>query len=198
MISYPWNHNIHYHDLVLRSIAPGCGRALDVGCGEGLLAGRLAHHCQEVTAIDIDRETISRARAGGSDNRIKFVEGDVMTYPFPDGSFELITAVATMHHLPLRPALTRFRDLLKPAGMLAVIGLYRANTLADYAFSAAAFPVSWIFRLLRGHARVGAPVQDPRETLREIRSACHALLPGVSLRRQLFFRYSLIWRKPSV
>src|ERR1035438_1423379 len=34
----PWNHNIHYHDVVLRSVPPRCRRALDVGCGQGLLA----------------------------------------------------------------------------------------------------------------------------------------------------------------
>jgi len=179
-----WNHNIHYHDLVLRSVVPGCRLALDVGCGQGLLAKRLAQHCQEIIAIDMDRDAISAARVGnGPEARIRFVEGDVMIYPFADDSFDLITAVASMHHLPLRPALLRFQKLLRPGGVLAIIGLYRAATLSDYAFAATAFPVSWMFRLLRGHAEVGAPVQNPSEMLRELRSACEILLPGASLRR---------------
>lgn len=71
----------------------------------------------EVVALDIDRDALAHARAAsGSDSRITFVEGDVMTHPFADCSFDLITAVATLHHLPLRPALARFRDLLKPGG----------------------------------------------------------------------------------
>lgn len=192
-----WNHNIHYHGLILSSVQPGCRRALDVGCGQGLLARRLAQLCQEVIAIDIDREVIAGTRVGSaSEPRITFVEGDVMTYPFPNDSFELIAAVATLHHLELRPALARFRNLLAPGGVLAIVGLYRGETLSDVTFSAVAFPVSWMLRLLRGHAEVEAPVQDPKETLLEIRSACNALLPGASLRRQLLFRYFLTWRKP--
>jgi SAM-dependent methyltransferase len=199
MIRRPWNHNIHYYGLVLTAAPPGCRRALDVGCGQGLLARRLAQRCQEVIAIDMDHDVISRARVGdGLEERIKFVEGDVMTYPFSDKSFELITAVATLHHFPLRPALQRFRQLLIPGGVLAIIGLYRGETFSDRVLAAAAFPVSWMFRSFRGYADVGAPVQDPTETLREIRSACDRFLPGASLRRHLLFRYSLIWRKSSV
>jgi 2-polyprenyl-3-methyl-5-hydroxy-6-metoxy-1,4-benzoquinol methylase len=33
-----WNHNIHYHPVVLDALPPDCERVLDVGCGEGLLA----------------------------------------------------------------------------------------------------------------------------------------------------------------
>jgi len=194
----PWNHNIHYHDLVLQSAAAGCRRALDVGCGGGLLARRLAQHCEEVIAIDLDRDAIAEARAGGDlEGRIKFVEGDVMTYSLPDDNFELIAAVATLHHLELRPALARFRTLLRPGGVLAIIGLYRGATLGDRVRAAIAFPVSWGLRAIRGYADVGAPVENPRETLLEIQSACDILLPGASLRRHLLFRYSLIWRKPA-
>ena len=193
----PWNHNIHYYDFVLRLAPPGCPRALDVGCGRGLLARRLAQRCEEVIAIDIDRDVISRTGgSNGLEGTIRFVEGDVMTYPFPDDSFDLIALVATIHHLELRPALVRLQELLKPGGVLAVVGLYRADTLSDYALAAIAFPVSLMFRLLRGYADVGAPLQEPRETLREIRRECDMLLPGASLRRRIFFRYSLSWRKP--
>lgn len=161
----PWNHNIHYYDLVLRLAGPGCQRALDVGCGQGLFARRLAQSCREVVAIDLDRDAISRARvSGGSQGSITFIEGDVMTYPFPNGSFELIALIATLHHLQLRPALVRLQELLKPGGVLAIVGLYRGETLTDRAFAALAFPVSWTIRLFRGYADVGAPVQDPRET----------------------------------
>ena len=193
----PWNHNIHYYDFVLRLAVPGCPRALDVGCGQGLLARRMAQRCEEVIAIDIARDVISRTEvSSGLEGTVRFVEGDVMTYPFPDDSFDFIALVATIHHLELRPALVRLQELLKPGGVLAVVGLYRAETLTDYALAAVAFPVSWMFRLLRGYADVGAPLQEPRETLREIRRECDLLLPGASMRRRLFFRYSLSWRKP--
>jgi SAM-dependent methyltransferase len=193
----PWNHNIHYHAVVLNAIPPDCRRALDVGCGQGLLARKIARTCEEVTAIDADYNTVLRARSSGPvDSRITFLEGDVMTQSLSAEGYDLITAVATLHHLPLIPALGRFRDLLKPGGTLAVIGLYRARTIEDYAWAAAGLPVSRMLRHWHGHDEVGAPIREPQETLREIRAGCHATLPGATVQRRLLFRYSLIWRKP--
>jgi hypothetical protein len=35
-----WNHNVHYHRVIMEAIPPGCDRALDVGCGAGALTYR--------------------------------------------------------------------------------------------------------------------------------------------------------------
>jgi len=48
----PFNHNDHYHRLLLRQLPPGCRRALDVGCGTGRFARRLAQRGIQVDAID--------------------------------------------------------------------------------------------------------------------------------------------------
>lgn len=196
MPRHPWNHNIHYYDIVLRSVPPVCQRALDVGCGTGFLARRLVYWSEKVVGIDVSLEMLSRATSPDLESRIQFVEGDVMKHPFSADSFDFITAVATLHHLPLRPALARFRYLLKPGGVLAVIGLYRHSTVADFALDAVAFPTSWILRAVHGYSDPSTRKQKPRETLREIRSASEALLPGAEIRRLLLFRYFLIWRKP--
>ena len=37
-----WNHNSAYHDEIVAAATRQHGRVLDVGCGEGLLAERLA------------------------------------------------------------------------------------------------------------------------------------------------------------
>jgi 2-polyprenyl-3-methyl-5-hydroxy-6-metoxy-1,4-benzoquinol methylase len=49
-----WNHNVHYQPVILGAVPSGCGPALDVGCGDGMLAGRLAERCADVTGIDRD------------------------------------------------------------------------------------------------------------------------------------------------
>jgi ubiquinone/menaquinone biosynthesis C-methylase UbiE len=191
-----WNHNVHYHDFILRSLPGRCGKALDVGCGDGLLARKLAERCDEVVAVDVDHDSLVSAREGVRvQSRIEYVEADVMACPFAEESFDCITAVATLHHLPLEAGLIRFRRLLKPGGVLVVVGLYRLSTVADYAFAATALPVSRALRVLRGYGEVAAPLAQPRATLREIRAASEALLSGSVLRRRLLFRYTLVWRK---
>ncbi len=45
-----WNHDVHYQPVILNAVPPGCGPALEVGCGDGMLACRLAERCAEVRA----------------------------------------------------------------------------------------------------------------------------------------------------
>jgi len=164
-----WSHNIHYYGVILNAVRLGCRRALDAGCGRGLLVRKLALRCGRVTAMDRDRPTLQAAEAG-----------DVITYAFGSARFDFISAVATLHHLPMRPALKRFRDLLQPEGVLAIVGLYRAGTLMDHTWNAVALPVSRAFKSTHRIASVTAPPQEPRETLGEIRSACLDILPGAA------------------
>jgi len=162
-----------------------------------LLARELSERCAHVVALDPDSEVLSQARGlGDAHGRIEFILGDFIQYPFPIRSFDFIAAVATLHHLPLETALERFAQLLRPGGVLAVIGLSRASDPLDYAFGAAATPAHWVLSLLRGNSDVGAPLRNPKETFREIGRACSSILPGAELRRRLLFRYSLTWRKP--
>ncbi len=197
MTRRPWNRNIHYHGIVLDAIPAGCRRALDVGCGQGYLTRELASRCDEVIGLDVDRGVLARARALTDPGaRIQLVEGDVMTQPFDAGSFDAIATVAMLHHVPLEPALDRFRDLLRPGGVLAIVGLHALRTPLDYALAAAAIPISFGLSALHGHTHVGAPIKDPAESLGEIRAACAARLPGATFRRHLLFRYSIVWRKP--
>src|SRR5437879_2012383 len=133
----PWNRNIHYHDVVLSALPPRCGRVLDVGCGDGRLASELAERCGEVVAIDLDAPTLARARSRHVRPNLRFVEGDVMHYPFEPETFDVIASIATLHHLALEAALERLKRLLRPDGVLAVIGLYRLSTPADFAYALA-------------------------------------------------------------
>ena len=192
-----WNRNIHYHRLVLQAVPGDCRRALDVGCGTGSLARRLAERCGEVVAIDAHAGTLAQARATiGSGSPITFVRGDVLTHAFDDGSFDFISAVAVLHHLPLEAALERLKRLLRPGGVVVIIGLYRIETLEDYAWMAAGMVTSLALRCVRRYTAVSAPTKDPVESLEEIRCVCDVVLPGCVLRRELLLRYSLVWQKP--
>jgi SAM-dependent methyltransferase len=194
----PWNHNIHYHPRVLAAAPRPCRRALDVGCGRGLLSADLLGVAGEVVGIDPDPRSLAHARAHlGGEARLSLVEGDAMTHPFAPASFDLVAGIAVLHHLPLAPALTRLAGLVAPGGVLAVIGLARPTTAQEAAMAVAAYPVNQLLRRVKGEVPVGAPVKDPAETLPQIRAAAAEALPGASVRLLLLFRYELIWRKPA-
>jgi SAM-dependent methyltransferase len=84
--------------------APQSGRVLDVGCGPGHLANRLARdNGLEVTGLDLDPMMVERARANAvqtvvAERRPTFAVGSVAALPFPDDSFDLVVSSLSMHH----------------------------------------------------------------------------------------------------
>ena len=120
-----------------------------------------------------------------------------MTHPFDDGGFDFISAVAVLHHLPLEAALVRLKRLLRPGGIVVVIGLYRVETLDDYFWTAAGIAASVVLRCGHRYTAVSAPMKDPVESLAEIKGVCGAVLPGCAVRRELLLRYSVVWQKPA-
>ena len=65
-----------------------------------------------------------------------YVLGDVLAPPFEPASFDLVTSVATLHHLDATAGLQRMAELLRPGGVLVVIGCARSTYPAD-------LPGSW-------------------------------------------------------
>ena len=136
---------------------------------------------------------LARNNVGAANAR--FVVGDFLTAPLVEHGYDFIAAVAVIHHVELARALSRLGALLRAGGVLCVVGLARNRTLADWSFSAVSVPVAVVADRLRGAWASPAPVRDPEQTLGEIRAAARRLLPGADIRRRLFYRYTLLWRK---
>jgi SAM-dependent methyltransferase len=207
---HPWNHNEHFHGWILRNLPARRRAAIDVGCGKGVLAGKLATHFAQVTGIDRNEGMAAAASARLRDfPRVSIQLCDFADFSpaAGDGGADLITMVAVLHHLDLDDTLARIPRLVAPGGRLLVVGLARPDSLADLAFdvvSGAANPVVGMIKHPRP-ARLPqptldkqpvVPVMDPATTLAEITKAARAHLRGSRLRRRLFFRYTLRWEKP--
>ena len=193
-----WNHNTHYHELLLKAVPRPCPRALDAGCGLGEFARRLSRVANEVDAIDSEPAVIARARQlSPESSNLHFAEASFLTWP-EEESYDFVSMIAVLHHLPFAEALTRAARMLRPGGVLAVLGLDRPRTLLHAcARSAIAYPVSLYYRSTRQTATVGAPIREPSMTYDEIRKQATELLPGAIVRRHLLWRYSLVWTKPA-
>lgn len=192
-----WNHNTHYHPLALQHVRPG-SRALDVGSGEGLLTRRMvAAGAREATGLDTDPGETARALdAADGDPRLRYLTGDVLTAPLDAHGFDLVTCVATLHHLDLDAGLARLRELAAPGGHVVVVGLARIGSPADAVLSLAGVPAAAVARGLRDEWEHGSPIAEPTTTYTDVREAARLHLPGARWRRHLYWRYSLTWQAP--
>jgi 2-polyprenyl-3-methyl-5-hydroxy-6-metoxy-1,4-benzoquinol methylase len=192
-----WNHNTAYHRWLMSIAAEHRGDVLDVGCGDGLLAQRLAPVSRSVTGIDSDPAALRRARARlTGDDRVAVHETTFDNYDAGRARFDLITFVATIHHMDLEASLRKARELLRPSGEIAIVGLSANKTLRDWIWSGLCLPVVWICSRLHHETRdIGVAVAHPREGLDEIRRVADEVIPGADVRRALYYRYLLRWRR---
>ncbi|RKN41872.1 class I SAM-dependent methyltransferase [Streptomyces hoynatensis] len=194
-----WNTNVARHPDILRAVPEGCGDALDVGCGDGLLARKLAEGgAKRVMGIDAAPGMVSRARelAAGRPG-LSFVEGDFLTAELPAGGFDFICSVAAVHHMDFEAAVTRMRELLRPGGRLVIVALARNAGFGEWVFWALATPLVWLVKAVRrARPPAGMPGAAPTMSHAQAREAAQRLLPGVRYRRHLLRRYSLTWENP--
>lgn len=168
---------------------------MDVGTGDGLLAGELREKVPEVVAIDSDSDVLDRARASGAD--VRWVHGDVMTHSLELAHYDLVAAIATVHHLPeLSEALTRFADLAKPGGVVVVIGCARSSGIGDHLIDAVGVLQHQVLSRTRGFwQHTATTVTRFPHTYEQVRHTAADSLPGVRWRRLPLFRYALTWTK---
>jgi 2-polyprenyl-3-methyl-5-hydroxy-6-metoxy-1,4-benzoquinol methylase len=190
-----WNHNTAYHPWLVGIACEHRGDVLDVGCGDGLLAQRLAPVSRSVTGIDPDPAAIGRAADRlASVRHVTVSRGDFRDYQPGAHRFDLITFVASLHHMDLRASLVKARGLLTPTGEIAVVGCSANKTVRDWFWSAMCVPGARIGSWLHSETRdIGVVVRDPREGLDDIRTLVGEVLPGASVRRALYYRYLLRW-----
>jgi len=100
-------------------------RVLDVGCGTGLTARRLALRPDVAEVVGLDPSPDALRHAGARfDGRLTL--GSALALPFPDGRFDVVTGFDVLQHLPPGGdlvAAAEMRRVLRPAG----VALVRSN-----------------------------------------------------------------------
>ena len=94
------------------------GIVLDVGCGGGLLLGRLQQLGLRVAGLD---NSTSAASAAWTSNQVRVVCGDLSQSPLRSGSCSVVTMFHVLEHLPNAASyISAARELLTPNGRLVV------------------------------------------------------------------------------
>jgi SAM-dependent methyltransferase len=206
-----WDHNAYYHRLLLDQLPGRSDRVLEIGCGAGAFATRLACRVERVDAVDRSAAMIEVARQRTPEN-VNCILADVLTDPLPVGGYDAIFSISALHHMPLQDALARFAALLRPGGVLAAVALPRrdlrrelpievvaalGHRLLGAAFLTARTVGSQAWFLKDGTHAAMPVVMQPPLTTGEVASQAAAVLPGVRVRRLVFWRYLLRWEKPA-
>jgi 2-polyprenyl-6-hydroxyphenyl methylase/3-demethylubiquinone-9 3-methyltransferase len=157
-------------------------RALDVGCGGGLLSEALARAGADVTAIDLAPAVLDVARlhlyeTGLSvDYRETSVEALAAEMP---GEFDVITCMEMLEHVPdPRSVLRACATLLRPGGKLFLSTLNRT----PLAFGTAILGAEHLLRLLPRGTHHYAQFIKPSEIAADLRASGLALddLSGIA------------------
>lgn len=193
----PWNVNIHYDGKLDDCVPRQATSALDVGCGDGFLANRLARRVPRVVAIDVDKPVLERAKQRFPDAPVIWRNADVLEARDELGSFDAVVSNATLHHLPdTREALRRLRDLVRPGGTLAIVAFARPGW-RHLPWALATLVIRDVAIRLRGKWEHSAPtVWPPRDTVAQLRRHVHAELPGARLSLLPMGRVFIRWYAP--
>lgn len=200
----PFDHNDHYHPLLLRQLPAEATTALDVGCGTGKFARRMSRAGLTVDAVDNAADVLAVARSLGSPGpgAITYRQADVRSAPLPAAHYDVVSCLASLHHMPFE-TVTALRQALRPGGVLLVLGLAKPGSIADRARWLGAVPVNLLARAVVGAAErlnggadatPAPPIREEPMSMARIRTEAAALLPGSRVRVLAFWRYLLTYR----
>jgi len=111
-------------NFILSKLKPE-DEVLDLGCGTGRFTVPMAERVQRVTGLDLCPAMIEKAREKTSQRglRVEFKEGDMTNLQFADKSFDVVTSMVALMHIPLDQRQAVFSEaarVLKPGGRMII------------------------------------------------------------------------------
>jgi ubiquinone/menaquinone biosynthesis C-methylase UbiE len=186
-----WNHNTHYYPLLRAAIPDSASRLLDIGCGDGTLGRYLSSPSRFVVGVDVDHRLLRL----GPDTDVHYVLGSAEALGFADASFDAVTMTAVLHHVDSGLALAEAARVLRPGGLLQVLGIGRYGGPRDLPHEVRDVLTH---RLTSRGRRAWEPPttkQEPTQTWAQTLATARRALPGCTWRRLPMWRYLLTWSR---
>jgi SAM-dependent methyltransferase len=131
----------------------GQGRLIDVGCGPGTLALKLAHLFSEIVGVDPDSGMIAeagrRAAESGVTGKAQWVRARAEDLPAGLGRFSVATFGQSFHWMDRDLVAATIRDMLQPGGALVHISDLKTETRAVDGLPCPAVPYAAMDELVR-------------------------------------------------
>ena len=194
-----------YEAGILDRVPAGIDCALDIGCGTGAVARRLASKARHVVAVDLSSHMIDQAKSrSAAFPNIEFHIGHADEWLGSTVSYDCISAIAVLHHMPLEPMIGKIKHCLRAGGLLLIVDMLDLSGWRNLPQSAVAWPVGAVRNLIvrqrlggrafrqawRDHGR-----GETYLTIAQAREIFGSLLPGCEVRHHLLWRYSVVWEK---
>jgi ubiquinone/menaquinone biosynthesis C-methylase UbiE len=179
----------------------GGASAIDLGCGTGRVAAKLADHYEHVLGIDLSQQMIDIARAKHKDPRITFERADLTTVT---GQYDLVISLMALHHVPdISAALSHISGLVAPGGLAVLVDAANPPLGSRWKY------YYWTFRGLLGdilHAFekfwlsiepswVRHLLSDRFLSPEDFVSTYSSAFPGATL-RPVSRLYTVVWQRP--
>ncbi len=113
----------HNADVIVETLALDGKRVIDVGCGDGALARRMAKFGARVLGVECSPRQLAKARSGEPAANVEIVEGVGQSLPAPSGGFDYVVFFNSLHHVPqafMGKALEEAARVLKPGGQVYI------------------------------------------------------------------------------
>ncbi len=103
---------------------------LDAGSGTGIATLGLSgagFGIKRTIALDLSAKSLKVAREqfqkdrNARPSKIEVVQGDILGFPFGDGTFDLVITCGALEYIPLDKGLSEIARVLKPGGKLVLI-----------------------------------------------------------------------------
>ncbi|MEZ3183083.1 methyltransferase domain-containing protein [Streptomyces pimonensis] len=109
-------------DFLTEAIRPG-ETVLDIGCGTGRFTVPMAEKGANVSGLDISRPMLDVASRKLAERGLSadLREGDMAHLPFPDASFDTVTSMLALMHVPVEDRQAVFSEVarvLRPGGRM--------------------------------------------------------------------------------
>lgn len=200
-----WDHNKEFYKFVINNLPSNCKNTLEIGSGQGKLCKELAKYSESVIGLDLSQKMTAHAQKLNSSDNIKYFTADYLNYDFPKNHFDCIITMAVLHHINFDSFAEKVKHDLKPNGRLIVIDLLQNNFLENAINASVSIPLGIAKNIYHnGFIRTPKAERDQWKkhsaadvylTYDELIKLANKYFPGAEVRKEWFWRYSLVWTK---